>query len=310
MKELKINPEFEKLLPPLTAEEYAGLEADIIANGCREPITVWNGVVVDGHNRLHICRKNQVAYSISEMVFPSENSAKIWIWKNQGNRRNLTPLAKIELAMKMKPILEAEAKERMRLGGGDKKSASYKSEKSGVEILPPPISGKVRDELAEQAGVSGRTYEKGVYVLEHADEETKEKLRRGERGVSISGVYNDLRNQNAPKAEETPADVPTPIEPSVTDNPDVKETTDETFIDPMAAMSDEERQAYEWSNNRVNLKMISRTFPSSLIGCLLEVFDAEYRHKFIPELLEGMIRVEGKESVRGLVKQVYKKFSK
>ena len=253
-------------------------------------------------------------YTISEMIFHSENAVKIWIWKNQGNRRNLTSFAKIELAMKMKPILEADAKERKRPAGGNHGTQETGGNVADVEKLPPAAKGKVRDELAEQAGVSGRTYEKGAYILEHADDETKDKLRRSEKGVSISGVYNKLKSQGKTEvsSESTePAEqlsVPAPSEP--TKEFDVKETTDETFIDPMAAMSEEERQAYEWSNNRVNLKMISRILPSSLIGCLLEVFDAEYRHKFIPELLEGMIRVEGKESVRGLVKQIYKKYSK
>ena len=295
MKELKINPEFEKLLPPLTAEEYAGLEADIIANGCREPITVWNGVVVDGHNRLHICRKNQVAYSISEMVFPSENSAKIWIWKNQGNRRNLTPLAKIELAMKMKPILEAEAKERMRLGGGDKKSASYKSEKSGVEILPPPISGKVRDELAEQAGVSGRTYEKGVYVLEHADEETKEKLRRGEKGVSISGVYNDLRNQNAPMTNEETVlgSKITKQAQGLRPDPAIQAAND-TYV---------HSHPEQFKMNTVTLKDVSKDRTDSLIGALLFGFSESYIENFMPDFLKELVR-QGKSK---LAKRIIKK---
>ena len=45
---LRVNPKFENLFTPLSPEEYAGLEQDIIAtNGPREPIVVWNDTIVD-----------------------------------------------------------------------------------------------------------------------------------------------------------------------------------------------------------------------------------------------------------------------
>lgn len=38
--ELNINPEFKELIPPLTPEEYVGLEQNILTHGCRTPIDV------------------------------------------------------------------------------------------------------------------------------------------------------------------------------------------------------------------------------------------------------------------------------
>ena len=44
-----------QVMPPLTADEYAGLKADIQANGVLVPITVdEHGVVIDGHHRQQI----------------------------------------------------------------------------------------------------------------------------------------------------------------------------------------------------------------------------------------------------------------
>lgn len=57
---LKIDKEFKTLIPPLSPTEYEQLEANIIADGCREPIVIWNGYIIDGHNRYEICKKNQV----------------------------------------------------------------------------------------------------------------------------------------------------------------------------------------------------------------------------------------------------------
>lgn len=50
--ELRIDPEFEGKIPPLTTEEFQQLENNILADGVViNPIIVWDGVIVDGHNR-------------------------------------------------------------------------------------------------------------------------------------------------------------------------------------------------------------------------------------------------------------------
>ena len=36
-----VDPEFKALIPPLSAEEYAQLEANLLADGCRDPLVVW-----------------------------------------------------------------------------------------------------------------------------------------------------------------------------------------------------------------------------------------------------------------------------
>ena len=52
---LKIDPEFQNKIPPLTEDEYRQLEENILEAGkVFEPITVWNGTIVDGHNRYRI----------------------------------------------------------------------------------------------------------------------------------------------------------------------------------------------------------------------------------------------------------------
>ena len=53
--QLIIDPEFESLVPPLSQEEYSQLEANILRDGCRDPITIWDNVILDGHNRYKIC---------------------------------------------------------------------------------------------------------------------------------------------------------------------------------------------------------------------------------------------------------------
>ncbi|MDO4588163.1 MAG: hypothetical protein Q4C95_12875 [Planctomycetia bacterium] len=79
MKELKINPEFASLLPPLTNEEFNGLETDIIENGCRDALVVWNDTIIDGHNRYSIALEHNIPFKTVETTFESINDAKLWI---------------------------------------------------------------------------------------------------------------------------------------------------------------------------------------------------------------------------------------
>ena len=55
---ININPEFKALIPPLSSEEFAQLEANILEEGIRDDIVTWQGVIVDGHNRYAIATKH------------------------------------------------------------------------------------------------------------------------------------------------------------------------------------------------------------------------------------------------------------
>ena len=68
---LKIDPEFKALIPPLTPDERAGLEASILTEGCRDALIVWGDILIDGHNRYEICTKHNIPYKFevnNEMV--------------------------------------------------------------------------------------------------------------------------------------------------------------------------------------------------------------------------------------------------
>ncbi len=89
-EQLQIDTEFRKLIRPLSLKEYAQLEANLIADGCRDPIIAWSGAIVDGHNRYEICNRLHIPYAIQEMSFGEREAAIIWICGNQLGRRNIT----------------------------------------------------------------------------------------------------------------------------------------------------------------------------------------------------------------------------
>ena len=66
---------------------------DILADGVViNPLIVWNGVVVDGHNRYRILQKHpEIQFATYEKEFSDRYAAIAWICKNQLGRRNLTP---------------------------------------------------------------------------------------------------------------------------------------------------------------------------------------------------------------------------
>ena len=90
---LTIDPEFKGKIPPLREEELKQLEENILADGVViNPLIVWDGVIVDGHNRYHILQKHpEIQFTTYEKQFPDRYAAISWICKNQLGRRNLTP---------------------------------------------------------------------------------------------------------------------------------------------------------------------------------------------------------------------------
>jgi len=91
--QLRIDPEFESQIPPLDDDELKKLEANILADGVVfNPIIVWDGVIVDGHNRFHIIEKHpHIKFTTHERNFNNRHEALAWICQNQLGRRNLTP---------------------------------------------------------------------------------------------------------------------------------------------------------------------------------------------------------------------------
>lgn len=87
---LIIDKEFKTLIRPLRKQEYLQLEKNILCEGCREPIIIWDGIIVDGHNRYEICHKHNIPFETKEMNFDSRLEAIAWICANQLGRRNIT----------------------------------------------------------------------------------------------------------------------------------------------------------------------------------------------------------------------------
>lgn len=173
--ELTVDSEFRDLIPPLNEEELKLLEESIVADGCESPLIVWNGVIVDGHNRYAICRKNEIPFAIQEKDFSSRDDAMLWMLRNQLGRRNLNSYQRVELVLKFEPLVKNAAEQRMMAG---------KAANPVPTLAQGQTKGRTRDHLSEAAGVSHGTFAKDKKLVQSADEETKRELRAGKVTVN------------------------------------------------------------------------------------------------------------------------------
>ena len=180
---MKIDNEFKSLIPPLTEDEYRGLEQSILEEGCRDALVMWGDTLIDGHNRYEICTKHNIAYNAVQMDFDSRNDVIVWIIKNQFGRRNLPAYERARLALRLKPVIAERVEKNLHLSGGAGVKGSQKSDNLS----------DTKHELAKAAGVSHDTIAKVEKIESAATPETKEQLRTGE--ISINQAYKAIKKE-------------------------------------------------------------------------------------------------------------------
>jgi 16S rRNA G966 N2-methylase RsmD len=192
MTDITIDAEFQSLIPPLRPEELAQLEANVLADGIRDPLVVWDGVLIDGHNRYGLAQKHTLAYQVVQKDFADRDAAVLWIVYNQFGRRNLLTAARAELAMRIEPILAQQAKARQVAGlrRGDEAPVVPNSEQRKVKDLN---ATKTATQAAEAAGLKRDTYHKAKTVLTSAPAPIVEAFKAGK--ISAHQAYQQVRRE-------------------------------------------------------------------------------------------------------------------
>ena len=186
-----ILPDLAELLPPLSGEQLAALEKDILQNGCYAPIIVNEDlVVVDGHNRQQICTRHDLPYKMAVFAFDDLLEAKQWALDTQKGRRNLDKWELGKIALKLRPEIEARAKANQ--GARTDLSATLPEGSAPVDT---------RKELAASVGLGERTMGKVMQIDEHAPAAVKEALDKKE--LSVNQGYQITRQvQDLPEDEQ------------------------------------------------------------------------------------------------------------
>ena len=196
---LKIDPEFQSQIPPLTDDEFKQLEENILKEGkLISPLIVWGNTLIDGHNRYAILQKHpEIYFSTMPLPFESREEVLAWICKNQLGRRNLTPEQKYYLMGKQ---YEAEKAAH----GGDRKSSDAKSSSLKANLID---NSKTCDRIAEENGVSKDTviraskYMKGVEIAEELMPGLKQSILSGQTKVSKADMHRLARTAYHDRAQ-------------------------------------------------------------------------------------------------------------
>lgn len=91
--DIVVDPEFERLIPPLSEQELRQLECSLLDDGALSPLVVWapHNILLDGHHRMRLCRRHGIPFTTSGLEFESRDAARLWIIGHQLGRRNLPP---------------------------------------------------------------------------------------------------------------------------------------------------------------------------------------------------------------------------
>ena len=153
---VKIDSEFQALCPPLQDDERRQLEENILHDGCRDDLVVWEGhdILLDGHNRFEICRDHNLPYSVSEITFPDREHVILWMRENQLGRRNLSEDQRAAMCVAVVEARSAiEKRERARKGraaGGDA-TTEQKADRLSAETTDKRSDGPKQDTRAAVA---------------------------------------------------------------------------------------------------------------------------------------------------------------
>lgn len=193
IEDIKIDEEFKNLCPGLASEELKQLRENIVADGqIREPLIVWDGILIDGHNRLDVWnnltpaeRRNVDKPMMTPKKFGSREEAHNWIIDNQLGRRNIDAKQKAYLIG-----LKYEAKKRNR---NDNLNNVSESEESSIR--QNGASTNTAEEIAEETGVSPRQvqrdakFKKALDSIEkHLGKDAKKELMDKRNKVSKSKI--------------------------------------------------------------------------------------------------------------------------
>ncbi len=201
MKELKINPRFEKFSPKKKPDEIEKLRESLKEKGyIGSPILTWHGFIVDGHNRYKMCKELGIHIDLEKNVeeidlgdFAEEIDAMDWMLTHQLSSKNLTPGEKLAMM--------DEFKEEVRLENEKKKLSTLKQNQTSDRSLQLEASDEnYRDrslntdrQTAQKAGVGVETVARYNKVMNSNNEKLKEQVKTGQ--VTVNRAYEEIRKR-------------------------------------------------------------------------------------------------------------------
>lgn len=193
MDKLIIDPEFRDKIPPLTEDEFSLLEENILSDGAVfSPLIVWDGTILDGHNRYEIIQKHpELTYAVHKVSFANRYEAISWICKHQLGRRNLTP--------QQKKYLIGQRYEAEKMAHGGERVATVQNE-------PLPSSHKTRAQIANDTNTSESYVMRAGWYAQGVD--AAEEVLPGIKQEILTGAIKPTETAVAAVARAEPEERP------------------------------------------------------------------------------------------------------
>ena len=253
-QDIRIDPEFQAYVPPLAEAEFLQLTDNLLADGCRDPLVVWDGILIDGHNRFEICSRLGLHFDVVEKDFADRDAALDWMDAHQLGRRNLSPDAR-------KLLLGRRYNRLKKTPGGT--GANQHTEQTGQN--EPSATGTAA-KLAAEHGVSEATVKRAGKFAERveADDELKAAVSSGRPVASL--VRERLQAEPTPEVEPEAE----PAEPHDPERAKLANLTTEAMIDEIvglrADLADEKAKSATFKAERDDLKAKLAEATSSDLG--------------------------------------------
>ncbi len=103
---ITVLDDLRNFIPPLLSQELEQLRANLLKDGCKDPLLVWETtkeiigtglaeeaayVLVDGHNRYKLCTELGISFNVQLLPFNNIQEVKEYMIDLQLGRRNLNP---------------------------------------------------------------------------------------------------------------------------------------------------------------------------------------------------------------------------
>lgn len=193
------------LFPMLAEKELAELADDIKANKQQERITLCKGLLLDGRNRLEACKRSGVEPQFQEL----EDGKDPWKYAVSRNilRRNLTPALRAKLALDCIEPMKAEAKERQKASGGDRKSSKTKA-RSVPDNCPEPIrQGESRNKAGALVGLCGKAIDQYAKVRKSGTPALLAMVDASQVGIHSASLVAELPKEKQAELTSDPKKV-------------------------------------------------------------------------------------------------------
>ena len=201
----------------IEAHGYDKTQVIHLAKILEEPETKDSPIRIDGRHRVEACRMAHIEEIPAYIhTFETRQQALIYAYELQLNRRNLEPYQKLDAMAKLDQL----------------KNPGKKTD------TKEPV-GKSAEEVADMLGVSTRTAERMRNIINNGDEETVEKVKKGEISISKADkIINDKKPSKKTKKKN--------------DEEDISDSLEDNTGDPKGVFIGDHSDGIERPNNRLS----------------------------------------------------------